>query len=320
MKIKELNEVDFERYEKIAICNGTVFNRLDWLNIFGKQVQIWGIYDNGDNIIGGFHLYKENKLGLIYYHNPPFTPTIGPFIQIKAKTPVIAMNKWKEIISLIVDFLEKLPYSVISISLSKDIYDTQPFIWKKYKVSPGYTYIINLEKPVEEIKQNMFTRRRNITKALSDDITVKYNEDLEIVRTLVLKTFLRQNKKINTFHLDNILYQFANKENSFNFVSYCNDKPSSASFYIYDQKTVYYILSGYDEKNSHSGAGSLVMWEAIQFAKKLGKKYFDFEGSMIPQIEIFLRGFGGVLTPYYRVNKALLPLEILLKFYRRELF
>ena len=62
------------------------------------------------------------------------------------------------------------------------------------------------------------------------------------------------------------------------------------------------------------------MWEAIKFAKKLGIKYFDFEGSMVPQIERYFRGFGGKLTPYYRINKAKLPLEILLKFYRRELF
>jgi hypothetical protein len=53
----------------------------------------------------------------------------------------------------------------------------------------------------------------------------------------------------------------------------------------------------------------------------LGIKYFDFEGSMLPQIEIFFRGFGGQLVPYYnRINKAKLPLEILLKFYKRELF
>jgi len=52
----------------------------------------------------------------------------------------------------------------------------------------------------------------------------------------------------------------------------------------------------------------------------LGIKYFDFEDSMIRQIERYFRGFGGKLTLYYRINKAKLPLEILLKFYRRELF
>jgi len=41
---------------------------------------------------------------------------------------------------------------------------------------------------------------------------------------------------------------------------------------------------------------------------------------MIPQIKKYFRGFGGKLTPYYRINKAKLPIEILLKFFKREVF
>ena len=44
------------------------------------------------------------------------------------------------------------------------------------------------------------------------------------------------------------------------------------------------------------------MWKAIKFSKEeLGLAEFDFEGSMVPQIEQFFRKFGGILTPYYSV-------------------
>lgn len=62
------------------------------------------------------------------------------------------------------------------------------------------------------------------------------------------------------------------------------------------------------------------MLRITKHAKNLGLKYFDFERSMIPQIERYFRGFGGQLTPYYRINKAKLPFEILLKFFKRESF
>ena len=44
-----------------------------------------------------------------------------------------------------------------------------------------------------------------------------------------------------------------------------------------------------DSKNKHHGAGALSMWGAIKCAKDLGIKYFDFEGSMVAQIERYFR-------------------------------
>lgn len=321
MKIERLNEKNKENYEKMAINEGVIFNRLSWLKMFNDKVQIYGIYDKGNNLIGGFHLYKQKKFAFTIYRNPPFTPTIGPFLEIKAKNPVVIMNKRKEILSLMADFFKKLSYSVISISLNKNIIDTQPFIWRKFKVIPGYTYIIDLEKSTHDIRKEMSAVRRNdINKALRDGLIVKYNDNLKIIESLVLKTFLRQNKKTDQYYLNKVLFEFANKNNSFNFATFQNNKPIAIVFCVYDKSTAYYLLGGYDSKNSHHGAGALAIWEAIKFAKKLGIKYFDFEGSMVPQIEKYFRGFGGKLIPYYRINKAKLPLEILLKFYRRELF
>ena len=56
------------------------------------------------------------------------------------------------------------------------------------------------------------------------------------------------------------------------------------------------------------------------YAKGKGLKAFDFEGSMLPEVEKFFRGFGGDLIPYYTINKAFLPVEMALKFMKRELF
>lgn len=321
MRIEKLTEKDKNNYKEIAISEGDIFNRLSWLKMFNDKVQIYGVYDKGNNLIGGFHLYKQKKLGLTIYRNPPFTPNIGLFFKIEAKNPAVVMNKWKEILSLMAGFFENLPYSVIFISLNKNIVDTQPFIWRKFKVIPGYTYVIDLKKSIEEIKKEMSVVKRNdINKALRDGLIAKHYDNLEIVKSLVLKTFLRQNKKTNQYYLNKVLFEFANKDNSFSFVSFQNNKPIAVVFCVYDKSTAYYLLGGYDSKNSHHGAGALAMREAIKFAKKLGIKYFDFEGSMLPQIERYFRGFGGKLTPYYRINKAKLPLEILLKFYKRELF
>jgi hypothetical protein len=163
-------------------------------------------------------------------------------------------------------------------------------------------------------------KRNDISKATRDGLTTKLIDDYSIVKSLVLKTFSRQEMVANEYYLNKILFEFANKDNSFAFAAFRENIPIAVSFCICDGSTAYYLLGGYDDKNKHHGAGAFAVWEAIKHAQRLGLKQFDFEGSMVPQIEKYFRGFGGRLTPYYRINKAKLPVEILLKFFKRELF
>lgn len=85
-------------------------------------------------------------------------------------------------------------------------------------------------------------------------------------------------------------------------------------------KTTYYLLGGYDPATKHGGAGILCMWQSILHAKGVGLDTFDFEGCMLPEVERFFRGFGADLVPYFTVNKAWLPLEFMLKIFKRERF
>lgn len=321
MVIKQISDSDSAEYDHIAKEYGTVFNTTDWLKIFKEKAQLIGIYDKGGHLIGGFTIYEEKKFGLRIFRNPPFTTTIGPLLEISAKNRVAVMGTWKKALSLMAEFIEDLPYSIVSFSLDKNVVDTQPFIWNKFKVIPGYTYILDLSKSTEDVRKGMSAERRNdMNKATKDGLIAKQVGDFEVVKSLVLKTYSRQKMTANEYYLDKVLFEFANKDNSFGFVTFKEDKPIATSFCVYDRNTVYYLLGGYDYESKHHGAGALATWEGIKYAKSLTLKYFDFEGSMVPQIERYFRGFGGQLTPYYRVNKAKLPLEMLLKFFKRELF
>lgn len=321
MLIKQVSDSDSAEYDHLAREYGTVFNTIDWLKMFGDKAQVYGIYDKGDNLIGGFSIYKEKKFGFTICCNCPFTPAMGPFLKVDAKNPVAIMDMWKKALSSMADLIEHLRCSVISISLNKNIVDTQPFIWKKFKVIPGYTYILDLCKSIEDIRKGMSAERRNdMNKATRDGLITKLVDNFEMVKSLVLKTFSRQEMTISKYYLERILFEFANDSNSFAFATFKDDSPIATSFCIYDRETAYYLLGGYDYERKHHGAGALATWEAISYAQSLGLKYFDFEGSMVPQIERYFRGFGGKLTPYYRVNKAKLPLEMLLKLFKRELF
>ncbi len=321
MKIKKINEDEYAGFNQLSRLYGTIFYTTGWIKLFDNKIQCYGIYNKGNELIGGFILYKEKKFGFTLYCNPPFTPTIGPFLKIDAQNSVSLMSTWKEVLSIMADFIGNLPYSVVTFALNNNIIDMQPFIWNNFKVVPKYTYLIDLSLSLENIWKNMSSvRKRNINRAKKDGLQARKTTDYKLVKDLVKKTLNRQNVKINEIYLDKILFEFANDENSFSFITFNNDTPIAASFFIYDKKTIYYSLGGYDENCKHHGAGALSLWQAIELAKSMELQYFDFEGSMVPEIEKYFRGFGGQLTPFYTINKAKLPIEILLKFYRRNLF
>ncbi|RJO60855.1 GNAT family N-acetyltransferase [candidate division WS5 bacterium] len=321
MKILRIEDREKTVFNEFAASYGTIFNTSNWLDMFGDKVELCGIYNNGGELMGGFVTYKEKRYGLSFYRNPPYTPVLGPFLKVDAANPVSIMDIWKEVLLEMSQFFENLRFSVISISLNKNIIDTQPFIWKKFKVVPGYTYVIDLSMSAETIWNGMSSeRRKNIKKGGKDGLVVRKVTDNTIIRELVMKTYSRQDKEANERYLDKILFGFADSHNSFAYATYDGSKAIACVFCVYDTHTAYYILGGYDFENKHHGAGAMSMWEAIKNAQQLGLRDFDFEGSMVPQIERYFRGFGGRLTPYFTINKALFPLEVILKYFKRELF
>ncbi|MDA8172458.1 MAG: GNAT family N-acetyltransferase [Nitrospiraceae bacterium] len=299
----------------------SVFDTPQWTGLFGEKTTHYGLYDASGALTGRFYIYRERRYGLSVCCNPPLTPTIGPFFRNDAQNPVRAMDKCKLIMSHIAEYIDKMNYSVVSLSFDKSIIDMQPFIWRDFKVVPQYTYVMELALPVDDIWRRMsYEKRNHITRGVKDGLAVRQINDYSVVKALVLKTFSRQKKTISESGMNKVLFDFANDANSFAFAAFHHGNPIACSFCVRDNKTAYYLLGGYDSENKHHAAGPLCVWESIRHAKSLGLPHFDFEGSMVPAIEQYFRGFGGRLTPYYRVNKAKLPLEIALKFFKRGLF
>jgi hypothetical protein len=71
----------------------------------------------------------------------------------------------------------------------------------------------------------------------------------------------------------------------------------SASMFVHDERTTWYLLGGSDTELRASGSASLLMWEGIRAAGVRGTA-FDFEGSMLRHVERFVRNFGGEPVAY----------------------
>jgi lipid II:glycine glycyltransferase (peptidoglycan interpeptide bridge formation enzyme) len=224
-------------------------------------------------------------------------------------------------VALVKDHVLSLKAKLVSFALPFTINDTQPFYWDNFKVIPNYTYRLPLNRTEEELFENLTSeKRKSIKRAEKDNLSIEQTTDYKAVKALIEKTFSRKEKKVSQDYLNKILFEFANVSNSFAFIAHKDGKPSGCVFCIHYNKTAFYLFGGYDEGNKHHGAGVSCMWQGILHAKKIGMTVFDFEGSMLVEVEKYFREFGGDLVPYYTVHKAGLPLEMVLKLKLRNRF
>jgi hypothetical protein len=321
MIVQTLKDSDLAAYDSLARLHGTLFNHVEWITLFGDKMQTLGIYEDGGQLVGGLSFYRERRFGLTVFRWAPFTPTCGPFLEIKAQNPVVILETRRKALESMIAYLEKQSPAIVMLALDQQIVDALPFFWHGYKVIPYYTYLIDLTFSLDQMLKNMSSIRRNdVSKAVRDGLVVRQTMDMDVVKNLVLATMGRQKKFVNMTCLEAILFRYANKSNSFAFTTYRGDTPLSTCFVVHDTLTAYYLLGGYSAEERHHGAGASAMFEAIKHAQKIGLKTFDFEGSVIPPIERYFRGFGGRLTPYLTINKAWLPIEMALKLVRRQVF
>ncbi|MFH1004346.1 MAG: GNAT family N-acetyltransferase [Bacteroidota bacterium] len=321
MKIARIAINEIEKFGMDNNICSSVFGTARWLSIFGNNITVYGIFNDDGRQNGMFYTYSRKKNGLKFFVNAPYTPHNALSFINHSENKANRLSQNKRVLTELASFIDSLPCSEVSLAFPFTCTDMQPFIWKKFKVIPNYTYHIDLSVSMENMLSNLSAERRNsINKCLKDGIIVESCNKMQVIKDMVVKMNNRKQNNLYEQYVDKILFEFADVNNSFAFVARKEDKIIATAFCIKDMNSAYYLLGSYDKENKHNGAGSAVIWECMMHAKKLGLKLFDMEGSMIAEVEKFFRSFGGTLTPFYTINKAKFPLELLLKFIKREIF
>lgn len=290
--------------------------------MYGKELVTIGIYKDEHQMIGGFYYLKTKKLGFNFIKLPPYTPHCGLFFQSDSKNRSSANSFSKEIMQEVCDYFSSLKSALTILAFPVNVVDLQAFIWSKYKVIPNYTYQITLQQSLDEIRSNFDPKNRNaINKAIKEEVITTVNP---VSKPDILKFFTENlsatGANIYEGTLKKIMLEFADDSNSFCFSATKNNELLGMVFCIYDKRACYYLLGGINKKAGIQGINNLLVQKSIERAKELNCEVFDFEGSMLKGVEKFFRSFGPELLPYFTVNKASLPLELLLKFKKRELF
>jgi len=319
LEIVELKKDELDEYDRLVEISseGTIFHKSWWLNCFKDvyryryEVKYVGVYQNDGNLISAIPI-PIHKRGFINFIYPPkLTPYLGSVFYPENVKYYSLISKRKKINKEFVYVMKDCGITVLY-PFSHDHVDLQPYKWRGFSIEVSYTYVIDLNQPLDVIWDGMHSsRRRDIRKAEKSNIQIAENDLISFLE-LNEETFRRQKKRINLKKFWKIIFNECSKRNCCKiWTAYLNNEPIASLFLIWDNKRAYYIGGGINQNSQ--GIMSLLMWNAIKASKEMGLKEFDFEGSDIPTIEMYFRKFGGTIRPILYIRDKSVIVDIIVK-------
>ena len=293
-----------------------IFMQNWWLDAVCENPDNWQpIYaKNNNGVIDAVLIcHNRKKFFLKKTGEPPLTQFSG--IWFREKKIAKRYEQYHFIKKNLDALIAQMPYAdVYFFRLQYKLTDAQPFFWNGFETSIRYTYRLENIKDIQalEIQMNDNTRR-NIKKG-AVQYTIEISEDWQTFVQLNNSVFARQSKnapvKTDVWKkLDAVL-----SEKKSRIILFARNKTSgqidAGVYIVFDFDTAYYLAGGCNAAGRNKGALYFSLWKAIQAAAQL-VDFFDFEGSMLKNIEPVFRGFGGIQTPYLTIKKTT---PILLKF------
>lgn len=249
---------------------------------------------------------------------PLITPFMGVFLVI---APTLKNEKRIGLEKKIsTELIESLPeFKYFNVRCHHSLTNWLPFYWKGFSQRTMYTYIIRDISDLDQVYSNFKSTVRNKIRKAEQEVTVEIKNDIDSFYELNKMSFERQKMEIgyNLQFIRKIDEAFAN--NNARTIFFAKDKLNrihSALYLTYDKNTAYVHLAGENPALRNSGAGALLMWEAIKYSRnQKNLKSFDFEGSIIETIEENRRSFGAEQVAYHKIQKVNSPLLKLVFFF-----
>ncbi|NVK39758.1 MAG: GNAT family N-acetyltransferase [Oceanospirillaceae bacterium] len=277
-----------------------------WLDIVAANNWSVALIEEKGHVVAAHPYLYSRKMGFRIIHQPEFTQHLGPWVTADFKNSKKYLSRKKRALQGLIDQLPEHDIYSQFWHYSEEYW--LPFYWRGFQQSTRYTYRIKSLESEEKIWLNLHENiRREIRKAekrfkLSIDVDASIDDLIHVVDL----TFKRQKASLpfsrESFRrIDEKLAKIGKRKI---FIARDEqDRIHAGLFLVWDESCAYYLIGGGDPLLRNSGAMSLCMWEALKFSSRVSRS-FDFEGSMIEEIEGYFRAFGAELTPYFAVARS----------------
>ena len=235
-------------------------------------------------------VWESRKKLLNSLITPPFSPSCWLTFLLEYDKPATRRAKEKEVLKAILSFVGNGKWGYWKFDFPVEYTDFQEAIWRGTFPKTKYTYrILELKNWEEKIDSKL----RNKLKRFSD-----FSFEVRPFNQIEMSSFMQSSSAKGVAH-ERLLSKFNTLNSSSTFTVIADGGQYQAFCAIVDGVCYYLVSSNAKNDNALSACGVKF---CIEESVRRGCLAFDFEGSMIPEIEVFFRSFGGDLLPYFSIE------------------
>lgn len=300
---------DRERYQELCKRESTIplFSQGWWLDTV-CGMDSWGVYLIGNGMdIKASLVYSLQKccngksIGRIL-----LTQNNGIWIKYPKAQGIIARQSYEEkIVNEICDFIESLGLIKYDQQFHYHFTNYLPFFWRYYKETTKYTYVIEDTSDMERVRLGYSSKLKNVLRKAEKYLHIEEETDLEEFYRINKMSFERQGIEIPySFEYFKKIYDACKERDSGMLLCARGEEGNthSVAMLVWDKMSVYYLLNGTNPDLKQFQGNNLLIDYSIMEAHKRNLQ-FDFEGSVIKNVNHAFREFGGEPKPYFRITK-----------------
>lgn len=285
----------------------SIFGQDWWLDsVAGEENWDVALVEKGGMIQASMPYVIFRRFGRTTLSMPPLTQTLGPWIRETNAKYTKRLGQQKDLMEKLIDQLPHFGHFSQNWHYSQT--NWLPFYWRGFKQTTRYTYIIEGLHDLDRIFDDFESAYRNKVRKAEKLVEVRRGLGIDEFYGINMLTFQRQGMA-SPYSLefirkhDSVLAGKGQRE--IFFASDGNGSLHSALYLTWDAMSAYVHMVGENPALRNSGAGILLIWEAVKYASEvLGLNRFDFEGSMIEGVERVRRDCGARQIPYFCISKT----------------
>lgn len=288
---------------------GSAFQTTWWYRAWGYEPVVQILRDVQGEIVAGICFAVGRRFGTTAMVRPPCTAGNGPvFTPSKGEGRYKELTHAKQMSLLAIHSLPKLGFYDIRLRPTDN--DLMPYLWNGFDTHVGYTYVIPAKDKDVWMEGASKTSRKEMRRADREmgEKGYRIEENPEAADMLPL---VQDTVAAKQFRFEGLQEKFgawwqAIRDHGVGCGYLLRDKngvPMAADVLVWDKHSAYSVVGGIRaDLRKDSRVGTILLQRMIHDAHARGLD-FDFEGSVQPGVERFMRSFGGELRPMCRVVK-----------------